>query len=104
MSSDPSKSNHHNGSSNHLSPTLGFPSSPLLKKPSISSPTPKNNIGTLPYKIFSILFFLVLDLKIIILGNGGVGKTSFIYRYMNDNFAETISVPKEKPLPISNFS
>lgn len=32
-----------------------------------------------------------IDLKIIILGNGGVGKTSFIYRYMNDNFAETIS-------------
>ena len=33
-----------------------------------------------------------VDLKIIILGNGLVGKTSLIHRYIHDSFSETISV------------
>lgn len=88
---------------NHHHPS--FPSSPLCKKPPTSPQTPKNNIGTHPLS-FSIFILRSLDLKIIILGNGGVGKTSFIYRYINDNFAETISVhfvPVEKVLKILDY-
>jgi len=33
-----------------------------------------------------------VDRKVIILGNGRVGKTSFLNRYINDAFADTISV------------
>lgn len=32
-----------------------------------------------------------LDLKIVVLGHGGVGKTSLINRYIHDQFSETIS-------------
>ena len=33
-----------------------------------------------------------VDLKIIVLGDGSVGKTSLIHRYTNNEFKETISV------------
>ena len=44
-----------------------------------------------------------LDLKVIILGNGRVGKTSIIYRYINDEFADTVSVTKVIVLLILSF-
>ena len=32
-----------------------------------------------------------VDLKVVVLGHGGVGKTSLINRYINDKFSETLS-------------
>lgn len=32
------------------------------------------------------------------MGHGGVGKTSFINRYIHNNFAETVSVRAQKVL------
>lgn len=36
--------------------------------------------------------FQFLDLKIVVLGGGGVGKSSFIYRYIHNDFKDTLSV------------
>ena len=38
------------------------------------------------------LIFVFVDLKIVILGGGGVGKTSFIHRYTCNEFTDTVSV------------
>lgn len=40
--------------------------------------------------------FKFLDLKIVVLGGGGVGKTSFIHRYTCNEFSDTISVRTKK--------
>jgi GTPase SAR1 family protein len=39
-----------------------------------------------------LLIYFFLDLKIVVLGGGGVGKTSFIHRYTCNEFTDTVSV------------
>lgn len=34
---------------------------------------------------------IILDLKVVVLGQGGVGKTSLINRYIRNEFSETVS-------------
>ncbi len=43
-------------------------------------------------ELFFWLKLIILDLKIVILGGGGVGKSSFIYRYTHNDFTDTLSV------------
>lgn len=38
-----------------------------------------------------------VDLKLVLLGQPGVGKTCLVYRYLYNTFGETISVSIEPP-------